>query len=123
MCASRLAAQKGLGVLPQRPDARLLQTGMQQFGMGRLIVTPDCRARQFGNAQNIVQVRDAPDFLGQVERQSREIADLRHQVEYLKVATSIAPSREAVEQSRAVLSELVREIDKCIADLTTGQTE
>lgn len=63
------------------------------------------------------------ELLRYVEQQSREIADLRRQLEYLKVATSIAPSRDAVEQSRAVLSELVREIDKCIADLTSGQTE
>jgi len=74
-------------------------------------------------AAKAVSDRRNEELLRQVERQSREIADLRHQVEYLRVATSIAPSREAVEQSRAVLSELVREIDKCIADLTTGQTE
>lgn len=63
------------------------------------------------------------NLLRQVEQQSREIADLRRQVEYLRVTTTIAPTRDAVEQSRAVISELVREIDKCIADLTTGHSE
>lgn len=42
---------------------------------------------------------------------------LQSQVEYLKIATTIAPSREDVEQTRALLSNLVREIDKCITEL------
>lgn len=85
----------------------------------RLLVAKYARLRA---AKATVDKR-CDDLLRQVEQQSREIADLRRQVEYLKVATSIAPTREAVEQSRAVLSELVREIDKCIADLTTGHSE
>lgn len=56
-------------------------------------------------------------LLQQVEEQSREIADLRRQVEYMKVATTLAPNEEALNQSRRVISQIVREIDKCIADL------
>ncbi|MCM1109748.1 MAG: hypothetical protein NC336_00920 [Clostridium sp.] len=58
------------------------------------------------------------ELLRQVEEQSREIADLRRQVEYMKVASTLAPSSEALDESRRVLSEIVREIDKCINDLT-----
>lgn len=53
-----------------------------------------------------------------VDRQRREIHDLKAQLEYLQIASTFAPSREQVEQSRAVLSGLVRDINKCINDLT-----
>lgn len=46
-----------------------------------------------------------------------ENEDLRRQVEFLRIATTIVPDRKDVERSRAMLAELVREIDKCIADL------
>ena len=42
---------------------------------------------------------------------------LRRQVEYLGIVTTVAPGREEVERTRALLARLVREIDKCIADL------
>ncbi len=42
---------------------------------------------------------------------------LRSQVDYLKIAAVVAPEREDVERTRTLLSNLVREIDKCIADL------
>lgn len=53
-----------------------------------------------------------------VNRQRREIENLRMQLEYLQVASTFAPTREQVEQSRAILSGLVRDINKCINDLT-----
>lgn len=62
--------------------------------------------------------RRIEELLRQVERQSVEIANLRRELEYQKVAGAIAPTRETVENSRAVLSELVREIDKCITELS-----
>lgn len=46
------------------------------------------------------------------------VQDLERQVEYLSVVTTAFPSREELNRSRARLSELVREIDKCISDLT-----
>lgn len=63
--------------------------------------------------------RRIDELLHQLEEQSIEIASLRRELEYQRVAAAIAPTREAVENSRAVLSELVREIDKCISDLTS----
>ncbi|MDE7152838.1 MAG: hypothetical protein K2O00_00160 [Muribaculaceae bacterium] len=53
-----------------------------------------------------------------VDRQRREIHDLKAQLEYLQIASTFAPTREQVEQSRAVLSGLVRDINKCINELT-----
>lgn len=58
------------------------------------------------------------DLRQTVERQQRELAGLRQKIEYLTVVTTINPERDKVEQTRVVLSELVREIDKCINELT-----
>ncbi len=57
------------------------------------------------------------ELLAIVDSQRKEIARLRQQVEYLKVASTLAPDHNDVERSRAILAELVREIDKCISEL------
>ncbi len=54
----------------------------------------------------------------QVEQMKKTIETLQSQVEYLRIATTLTPDRRDVERSRAILSGLVREIDRCIADLT-----
>ncbi len=53
-----------------------------------------------------------------VRQQTRDIERLSQQVEFLTVVSTVMPDRDDVEKSRAVLSSLVREIDKCITDLT-----
>lgn len=54
----------------------------------------------------------------EVYRQNEEIRYLRSQIEYLTVVTVADPQRKDVEQSRATITRLVQEIDKCIADLS-----
>lgn len=51
------------------------------------------------------------------QRQQQEINRLQQEVEYLKVVTTLNPDHKDVEKSRAFLSGLVREIDKCISEL------
>lgn len=51
-------------------------------------------------------------------KQSKEIESLQQEIEYLKIATTIVPNHKDVEKSRAILSGLVREIDKCISELS-----
>lgn len=46
------------------------------------------------------------------------IEQLKAQVDYLSVATTIVPDRAMVEQSRQKISSMIREIDRCISDLT-----
>lgn len=46
------------------------------------------------------------------------VSDLQRQVEFLKVATVVAPDREEVKRARAIISELVRDIDKCLIELS-----
>ena len=52
-----------------------------------------------------------------IKKQQQEIDRLQQEVEYLKVVTTLTPKREDVEKSRVFLSKLVRNIDKCIAEL------
>ncbi len=53
-----------------------------------------------------------------VAQLTEEISGLQDRIEYLTVVTTTFPQRENVEKSRALISRLVREIDKCIADLS-----
>lgn len=53
----------------------------------------------------------------QAEQMQREIEKLRADNEYLRMASTLAPSREDVENARAMVTSLVREIDRCIIDL------
>ena len=52
-----------------------------------------------------------------LEKLSAECQRLKVDNEYLTVASTLTPGRENVEHTRALLAELVREIDRCIADL------
>ena len=53
-----------------------------------------------------------------LDQRDKEISRLRQENECLRVVHSITPSRGEVERSRAILTELMRDIDKCIADLS-----
>lgn len=53
-----------------------------------------------------------------LERQRREIEERDRQIEYLKMVSVLSPDHRDVEATRALLSELVREIDKCINKLS-----
>lgn len=68
--------------------------------------------------------RRREEALARIADLEREVAALTEQnrrlqaeVEFLKVATTISPDRADVEATRAKLSRLVREIDKCITEL------
>ena len=57
------------------------------------------------------------ELIALTQKQKQEINRLQQEVEYLKVVTTLNPTHKDVEESRAFLSKLVREIDKCIAEL------
>lgn len=57
------------------------------------------------------QVRELTETIGQLNRQ---IAERDRRIEYLRVASVMTPDHSDAEATRAMLSELVREIDKCI---------
>lgn len=57
------------------------------------------------------------DMQAQIDQMQKEIEKLRLDNEYLRLAATIAPSREDVEKARGMITNLVREIDRCIIDL------
>jgi cell division protein FtsB len=61
--------------------------------------------------------RELEELKSERNADKAEIDKLRVEVEYLKVAT-ILSSKEDTKQVKDVISNLVREIDRCIADLT-----
>lgn len=62
--------------------------------------------------------RDVADREATIREQKREIERLSQQVDFLTVVSTALPAPGDIEKSRAILSGLVREIDKCINDLT-----
>lgn len=48
----------------------------------------------------------------------KEVEQLRQDNEYLRLARTIAPSYDQLVESKIILNQLVREVDKCISQLT-----
>ena len=51
-------------------------------------------------------------------RLMKELQQLRQENEYLRLARTMAASVEQMEQNKARISKIVRDIDKCISQLT-----
>lgn len=69
------------------------------------------------NRQRSEAVQRVSELEDQLRRMQAENERLAREVEFLRIATTIAPDRKDVADTRAMLSELVREIDRCISDL------
>ena len=54
-----------------------------------------------------------------VQELEARVEQLETDNQYLRMAHTIAPSPESVAQSRALISKLVRDIDRCISQLNT----
>ena len=52
-----------------------------------------------------------------IEQMKRDNELLQQELEYLKMARVVAPNLDDVEKARTTISTLVRDIDKCIAQL------
>ncbi len=48
---------------------------------------------------------------------NKQNEQLNNELHFLKISGAIAPSTKSAKEARAVLSDLVREIDACVADL------
>lgn len=64
----------------------------------------DCRAKFASLEDELLKTR-------------KENEQLRSQVEYLKVSATLAPKADDVEKTRAMVADLVRDIDRCITEL------
>ena len=58
------------------------------------------------------------ELQAEIETLRKENGRLQQENDFLKIATTIAPTRNDVNSTRELLTRLVREIDKCIRDLS-----
>lgn len=58
------------------------------------------------------------DLKASILARDSEIEKLKMQVEYLSVASTVKLSGDSLASTRAMVADLVREIDRCIADLS-----
>lgn len=86
----------------------------------RLIAKANLLAERYSTLAD--SKREADDT---IEQLTQEIASLKKQnellsqeCEYLRMSAALVPKREQVEQTRGIIRDLVRDIDRCIADLT-----
>lgn len=63
-------------------------------------------------------LRQVAELREELRARNRELQELRMRVEYLTVVSTIAPDREAVDKTRAVIAKMMRDIDRCLADLS-----
>lgn len=52
-----------------------------------------------------------------LQAREKEVEKLKLKVEYMTLASSIAPDKSALDKTAAIITGLVRDIDRCIADL------
>ncbi|MDE6121289.1 MAG: hypothetical protein K2F63_05820 [Muribaculaceae bacterium] len=57
------------------------------------------------------------DLQAAVKARDALIQKLEIEIEHLRVSSVIAPDSQSIHQTRALISDLVREIDACVADL------
>jgi len=68
--------------------------------------------------ENISLKQQNDELLSQITNQKDYINDLKDEYESLKVANAIVGSKEDVHFTKLKINTLIREIDKCIAQLS-----
>ncbi|MDE6809236.1 MAG: hypothetical protein K2J42_04005 [Muribaculaceae bacterium] len=67
--------------------------------------------------QKVLADEEISQLKATLAERDRQIENLNRDLDYMKVAVGVAPSKEELEKSRALLTHLVRDINKCINDL------
>ena len=70
-------------------------------------------------AQSQQTMRELEESHASNARLKAQIEHLEHENEYLRLSHTVAPTAESVAQTRAIISKLVRDIDRCISQLNT----
>ena len=60
----------------------------------------------------------AKDLAEQLALKEKELQRLKIEAEYLRTAAVLSPSREQIEATRTAIASLLRDIDRCIIDLS-----
>lgn len=92
-----------------------LQDRVDTIRLKARMLTQRYRQLKTAKAEADARIQELEEVVKDLQRQ---INNLNRRNEYLSVASTLFPDKESVEKGRAVLSELVREIDKCIAEIT-----
>ncbi|MDE6278333.1 MAG: hypothetical protein K2M06_09550 [Muribaculaceae bacterium] len=94
------------------------QTDFQEQ-LGRIIdKTRLLLIRNSALADEVKALKDERDALkGELLAREGELEKLRLEVEYLRVASVVSPSAEDRRNAAEMISNIVRELDRCIADL------
>ncbi len=62
--------------------------------------------------------RRISELTEQINELNRKLKDKEREIEWLKVSSVLTPDHNDVEETRRFISELVRDIEKCIAQLS-----
>ena len=65
----------------------------------------------------LAQKAEISDLRAQLLARDEEIQQLRTKVEYLSIASTVSLTGDDLAATRAMVADLVREIDRCLADL------
>lgn len=74
------------------------------------------RCRRLTDSRDAALARIA-ELESQMAAQAKELERLKVDNEYLRVASALCPDRKEIERARALISKMVRDIDRCILDL------
>lgn len=58
------------------------------------------------------------ELTDEISELNRKLRDKEREIEWLKVSSVLTPDHNDVEETRRFISELVRDIEKCIAQLS-----
>ena len=86
----------------------------------RIIAKANLLAQRYEALQKLKEEADAKiaSLQAELEARDRELRLIRQEAEYLRTAAVISPDRDQIEETLAIISGIVREIDRCIADLS-----
>lgn len=91
-----------------------LEQSVQRIGEKARILVERYRVVEQEKAEAL---RRVADLERQLDIQRKENERLRMQTEFLTVSSAIAPDPDSVEHARAIVADLLSEVDRCIADL------
>ena len=57
------------------------------------------------------------ELLGEIESLRRQNEQMSTELHFMKISGAIAPATQSAKEARTIISDLVREIDACVADL------
>ncbi|MDE7397711.1 MAG: hypothetical protein K2M98_08300 [Muribaculum sp.] len=91
-----------------------LQTRLDSICRKAILLTERYQALNQAKIEADSRVADLEARLSQA---NSRIEELETRVKYLSIAQTVNPTRDDIERSRKVITELVRKIDRCINEL------